>query len=79
MSTQLACQQEKPPGEGRPSLLVPVSGWLRRETPSKRRCAFGEPKGSMSNTTGGNKINRLMCYGKVRDELRHLQTALLAE
>lgn len=38
-----------------------------------------EPKGRTSNTAGGNKIERLMCYGKVRVELRHLQTALLAE
>jgi len=38
-----------------------------------------EPKGSMSNATGGNQIHRVMCYGKVREELRHLQSALLAE
>lgn len=38
-----------------------------------------EPKGSVSNTAGGSKINRGLCYGKMRDKLRHLQTALLAE
>ena len=45
MNTQLACQLEKPPGEGRPSLSVLVSGWLHRGTLTKHRCAFTGAQG----------------------------------